>query len=199
MKTATIAPLLVALSALASAAPTWDDWKKGGHPDSPFKFTSVYKIIATPDRVINGTTPTPGQPGAIGYYNYGINSKDNFICYVSRSAPQVMSAANMAKDITLLGVTGPYQSLALTATHIHEAVKGATGPPRIALPNPVGDDKYRRSIGCLTGPFKTGIIANGVDTGDGFTVKKIEDNPAGFFTDAHTKMYVPGVVRGQFA
>ena len=103
------------------------------------------------------------------------------------------------QDITLYGVTGAYQSAALTATHIHEAVKGASGPPRIALANPVGDDKKRRSVGCVAGPFKTGIVANGVDSGDGFSVKQIEDNPAGFFCDAHTVLYVPGVVRGQLA
>jgi hypothetical protein len=51
----------------------------------------------------------------------------------------------------------------------------------------------------LTGPFLTGILSNGVDTGTGFTVKQIEANPAGFFTDSHTAKYVPGVVRGQLA
>ena len=47
----------------------------------------------------------------------------------------------------------------------------------------------------------TGIrnTTTGIDTGDGFKVKQIEDNPAGFFCDAHTVKYVPGVVRGQLA
>jgi CHRD domain len=109
------------------------------------------------------------------------------------------------KDITLLGVTGEYRSLALTATHIHQAARGASGPPRIALPNPlpVTDDPAipRRATGCITGPFVTGIrnTTTGIDTGTGFNVKQIEDNPAGFFADAHTAKYVPGVVRGQFA
>jgi hypothetical protein len=95
----------------------------------------------------------------------------------------------LSQDIQLYGVTGPYQSPALTATHMHQAARGASGPPRIAFPNPVGDDKYRRSIGCLTGPFKTGILSNGVDTGDGFKLAQIEANPAGFFCDAHTARY----------
>lgn len=107
------------------------------------------------------------------------------------------------QNITLTGVTGDYQSLAKTATHIHSAVKGATGPPRIALPNPlpISNDPtvVRRSVGCLTGPFTTGILSNGTDTGAGFSLKQIEANPAGFFTDAHTVKYVPGVVRGQLA
>ncbi|KAK5057480.1 hypothetical protein LTR84_011480 [Exophiala bonariae] len=153
----------------------------------PFYFTSTYAVIATPDQVINGTVATPGEPGAVGIYNYGINSDLEVICY----------------NITLGGVTGNYQSAAKTATHIHQAVKGASGPPRIALPNPlpISDDPtvIRRSVGCLTGPFTTGILANGTDTGAGFSLKQIEANPAGFFTDAHTVKYVPGVVRGQLA
>ena len=102
-------------------------------------------------------------------------------------------------------MTGDYRSAALTATHIHEAAKGATGPPRIAIPNPspISDDPkvIRRSVGCLTGPFVTGILNNGTDTGSasGFTLSKIEANPAGFFTDSHTVKYVPGVVRGQLS
>lgn len=52
-------------------------------------------------------------------------------------------------------------------------------------------------MGCMTGPFTTGVLANGVDTGAGFTVKQIEENPANFFTDAHTVKFTTGVVRGQ--
>ena len=101
------------------------------------------------------------------------------------------------------GVSGGYQSPAITATHIHEAVKGASGPPRIAFPDPlpVADDPsvVRRSVGCLTAPFFTGVLADGIDTGSGFTLEEIENNPSGFFTDSHTANYVPGVVRGQLA
>lgn len=100
-------------------------------------------------------------------------------------------------------MTGPYQSPANTATHIHEAAVGTTGPPRIAFPNPVpiSDDAatVRRSVGCLTGPFLTGVMTNGVDSGEGFTLSQIEADPAAFFTDSHTQKYVPGVVRGQLA
>jgi hypothetical protein len=113
--------------------------------------------------------------------------------------PAALGLSNISQNITLKGVTGPYSSKAKTATHIHEAARGATGPPRIAIPDPVGDDKIRRSVGCMTGPFTTGILANGVDTGTGFKLAQIEANPAGFFTDAHTALYVPGVVRGQLA
>lgn len=59
----------------------------GKGPAFPFYFTSTYAVIATPDQVINGTVPTPGEPGAIGLYNYGINSDLEVICYVSTNNP----------------------------------------------------------------------------------------------------------------
>lgn len=148
------------------------------------EFTSIFNITASPDQVVNAmSVSTPGQPGASGQFNYAINSKTDTICY----------------DITLFDVTGAYQSPARTATHIHQAAKGRNGPPRIAFPNPVGDDKIRRSVGCLTGPFLTGIkmADNVTDTGAGFTLSQIEANPSGFFTDSHTALFVAGVVRGQ--
>lgn len=99
-------------------------------------------------------------------------------------------------------VVGDYRSPAKTATHLHAAVRGASGPPRIAFPNPAGadnplDEKVRTSEGCITGPFTTGILANGTDTGAGFEVKSIEENPEDFFCDSHTVLYSLGVVRGQ--
>ena len=101
-----------------------------------------------------------------------------------------------------MGVTGPYDSPAVTATHIHQAVEGAAGPPRIALPNPEpadsGPEVVKRSSGCIQGPFTVGVKSPaGADTGEGFKLKQIEDNPAGFFTDSHTQKSVPGVVRAQ--
>lgn len=147
-----------------------------------FEFDAVIGTIATPDQVRNGTTPVPGQPGASGIYKFGLQSSTNTICY----------------NITFLGVSGEYRSPALTATHIHEAARGASGPPRIVFPNPVGDDTRRVSVGCLTGPFRTGINGtNGADTGTGFNVQQIIDNPTGFFSDAHTVAFPLGVVRGQ--
>lgn len=148
------------------------------------EFTSILNITATPDQVVNAMSqPAPGQPGAIGQFNYAINSKTDTICY----------------DITLTGVSGVPQSPARTATHIHQAAKGRNGPPRIAFPNPVGDDNVRHSSGCLTGPFTTGLKGadNVTDTGAGFTLAMIEANPSGFFTDTHTNLFVPGAVRGQ--
>ncbi|KAK3621700.1 hypothetical protein LTR56_022464 [Elasticomyces elasticus] len=201
MKTTAFAASCLALISVVTANPIFSggkkinawkggkDWKSKDIKDAlkPAFFTSTYQIITTPDQVINGTVPTPGEPGAIGYYDFGINSKLDVICY----------------DIVLKGVTGDYQSPAKTATHIHQAVKGASGPPRLAFPNPlpVSDDPKvtRYSKGCLKGPFTTGILSNGTDTAAGFTVAQIEANPAAFFCDSHTKKYVPGVVRGQLA
>ncbi|KAH7403848.1 hypothetical protein BKA64DRAFT_744369 [Cadophora sp. MPI-SDFR-AT-0126] len=147
-------------------------------------FTSIYNVTASPSEVIsNAGVSVPGPAGAKGQFNYAIDSTTDTICY----------------DITLEGVVGDYQSPARTATHIHEGVKGRPGPPRIALPNPVGDDNYRHISGCLTGPFTTGIKGadNVTDTGAGFKLSQIEANPAGFFTDSHTVLYPAGVVRGQ--
>lgn len=151
-----------------------------------FHFTSTQMVKATPDQVVNGTTPTGGLAGASGTYNFGINSQTETICY----------------NITLYGFRGEYQSPAATATHIHEAARGASGPPRIAFPNPqpvAGNKDVRNSVGCITGPFKTGVLANGVDTGAGFKLASIEKNPAGFFADVHSSLAVPGAVRGQLA
>ncbi|KAH8728228.1 hypothetical protein GQ44DRAFT_676492 [Phaeosphaeriaceae sp. PMI808] len=157
-----------------------DEWKKN---EKLFYFDTKYIVKATPDQVIAADgTPRPGQPDAKGIFKYGINIEENTICY----------------NITLSGVTGDYESPALTATHIHEAVKGKAGPPRLAFPNPKGPDHRRVSYGCLTGPFTVGIKnAQGVDNGAAFHVKQIVANPSGFFTDSHTKQFLAGAVRGQ--
>ena len=87
-------------------------WKK----EKTFYFDVEYVIKASPDQVIaNSGVPTPGESGARGLFKYGINIAENTICY----------------NITLSGVTGQYQSPAITATHIHEGVKGKPGPPRL--------------------------------------------------------------------
>lgn len=96
MKSAALATVL-AFTTFAVANPLpggkehWhqDEWKKGEWKDElkgwpkKYDFTSTYAVVATPDQVINGTVPTPGQPGAIGFYKFGINSKTDTICYVS--------------------------------------------------------------------------------------------------------------------
>ncbi|SDO84728.1 CHRD domain-containing protein [Microbacterium sp. ru370.1] len=151
----------------------------------PAEFTSAFTVMATPDQVINNDgVAAPGEEGATGTFTFRINSDLDIICY----------------DIRLEGVTGDYQSPAKTATHIHEAAVGEPGPPRIAFPNPtpVGDGP-RTSSGCLQGPFTTGVVANGADTGEGFTLKQIEADPAGFTGDSHTVDFAAGVVRGQLS
>ncbi|KAF2169940.1 hypothetical protein M409DRAFT_36021, partial [Zasmidium cellare ATCC 36951] len=148
------------------------------------KFTSTFHVIATPDQVVNGTTPTGGQKGAMGYYDLALNSHENFICY------KIVLAGLGAAD---------YQSPASTSTHIHEAARGQSGPPRIAFPNPAYVGEHERiSEGCLKAPFSTGLLdAAGVDTGRDFHVSEIEQNPHAFFADVHTEVAVPGAVRGQ--
>lgn len=151
----------------------------------PSSFTSMVTSMATPDAVVDPDgVVTPGEPGATGTFDYRINSDLDVICY----------------DITLRGVTPPYMSPARTATHIHQAAEGAPGPPRIAFPDPVdAGDGTLRSEGCLQGPFTTGIMANGADTGEGFTLAAIEADPSAFATDTHTATFTAGAVRGQLS
>ena len=69
----------------------------------------------------------------------------------------------------------------------------------MAFPNPSYDNTgVLASVGCLKGPFTTGVLANGTDTGAGFKVAQIEDSPSSFFADVHLGgAYTAGAVRGQ--
>ncbi|KAL6709831.1 hypothetical protein ACN47E_000616 [Coniothyrium glycines] len=154
--------------------------------DQLFTFTSTHNIAAVPEQVVNGTEPTGGLAGTTGQFNFGINSVANMICY----------------NITLHNFQGDFDSPATTATHIHEAARGASGPPRIAFPNPepMGEDgAVRNSAGCLKGPFTTGVMVDGKDSGEGFHVSMIEANPSAFMADTHSSLALPGAVRGQLA
>jgi hypothetical protein len=151
-----------------------------------FAFSSMQHINAVPGEVVNGTEATGGLAGASGTFIFGLNSVMNMICY----------------NITLHNFQGEFDSPATTATHIHEAAKGASGPPRIAFPNPepVGaDGVVRNSAGCLKGPFTTGVMVEGKDSGEGFHVSMIEANPTAFMADTHSSLALPGAVRGQLA
>ena len=151
-----------------------------------FSFTSTHSIHAVPEEVVNGTEPTGGLAGASGTFAFGINSAANMICY----------------NITLHNFQGEFDSPATTATHIHEAARGASGPPRIAFPNPEpieGDAAVRNSVGCLRGPFATGIMVEGKDSGKGFHVGMIEKDPKAFMADTHSSLALPGAVRAQLA
>ncbi|MCW2582067.1 MAG: hypothetical protein JWQ53_857 [Klenkia sp.] len=149
----------------------------------PATSTRAFTAMATPDTVIdNDGVAARGEPGASGTSTYMINSDTEVICY----------------DISLTGVTPPYQSPAKTATRIHQGDVGQAGPPRIAFPNPEDDGSGTlTSSGCLQGPFTTGVLANGTDTGEGFTLDQIEADPSAFFTDTHTAAFAAGAVRGQ--
>jgi len=154
----------------------------------PEYFTSGLLAYASPYEVVNSNnTYTPGADGSFGTFAFGLNAWEDVICY----------------NIVVY-VRGQYQSPAQTATHIHQAPKGQAGPPRLAFPNPMNKDgelgeelELRKSYGCLKGPFTTGIVNNGVDTAEGFTIKQLEEDPMAFFADTHTAEFVPGAVRGQ--
>ena len=113
----------LALSALSQASPIDKDKRlvhigvgnKHTGEGVPFTFTSTFNVKATPDQVVDSENKyTGGLAGASGIFKFGLNSHEDIICY----------------NITLFGFRGDYQSPAKTATHIHEAEKGKSGPPR---------------------------------------------------------------------
>lgn len=156
--------------------------------EPPAEFTSAFTTTATPENVIDTEgEPAPGEVGGLGTFTFMINSELEIICY----------------DIELTGITPPYESPARTATHLHEAEAGTAGPPRLAFPDPTphysdDPDGPLTSSGCMQGPFTTGLEDDaGEDTGTGFSLAQIEDDPAEFFGDTHTEQFPAGAVRGQ--
>ncbi|PFH57641.1 hypothetical protein XA68_14766 [Ophiocordyceps unilateralis] len=182
MKTVLFGLVATGVAAAAAPEPMMTDCmlKDAG---SPFKFTSTFHVDAGPGEVVDAMNNfTGGLQGATGHFHFGINSDQNFICY----------------NISVDGFRGNYSSPAKTATHIHEGAVGKSGPPRIVFPNPEGPEgQHRVTMGCIQGPFVTGVMTNGTDSGRGFHVRQIEENPDGFFADLHSTEAVPGAVRGQ--
>ena len=145
-----------------------DDGKWKG--SFPFEFTSTLVAWADGNQIINTSqVAVPGlSPDGYGKFSFGLNSNENVICHVSPSTHSSVYLAD-SQNITVW-IRGDYQSPAVTATHIHQAAKGAAGPPRIAFPNPtplagqpedLEEYSWRQSIGCQRGPFTTGVLANG--------------------------------------
>jgi hypothetical protein len=67
----------------------------GGKPSTfPFVFTSTYSVVAKGSEVRNGTVSVPGPEDAVGYFNYGINSKEDTICYVCPHLPRLPNYYN---------------------------------------------------------------------------------------------------------
>lgn len=159
---------------------------QGDDVPEPSSFTSMFTATTTPDNVVNmDGDPAPGPDGATGTWNFMINSDEEIICY----------------DITVSGIEEDYESPADTATHIHEAPAGTSGPPRVVFPDPTdAGDGTLTSSGCMQGPFTTGIETDdGGDAGDGFSLAEIEADPATYYADVHTADFVPGAVRGQLS
>lgn len=97
-------------------------------------------------------------------------------------------------------MTPPFSSPARTATHLQEGQPNESGNPRMAFPDPQGPPGGpMTSKGCLQGPFTTGVVVGGVDTGTGFAVTDLEANPASWFVDIHTEQYRTGALRGQLS
>jgi hypothetical protein len=149
------------------------------HNSPDGEWTSMFEIPVSGDAVPDG-----GEPGASGTFWLWINSNTETIYY----------------EIELFGVNPPYESPALTATHIHEGPARESGPPRVIFddPEPQADGSLWSS-GTVQGPFVTGLDADdGSDHGDGFSLAEIEANPSAFYVDTHTADYPAGAARGQF-
>ncbi len=151
--------------------------------DEPDSFTSMFSVEADADQVVS-EEHDGGEPGATGRFDLRLDADTDTICF----------------DITLDGVTPPYESPANTATHIHEAPAGEAGPPRVVFPDPeMHDDGTLTSSGCVTGPWMTGVGPDdGGDHGEEFSVAALEADPSAFYVDTHTTDYIDGAVRGQF-
>lgn len=149
------------------------------HDHDDDDWTSMWVIPVSGDEA-----PEGGEPGASGTFSLWFNSDTDTVYY----------------EIELMGVTPPYDSPALTATHIHEGAPGEVGPPRVVFDDPQPqDDGTLWSSGTVQGPFITGAEDDeGNDEGDGFTLSQIEANPGDFYVDTHTEEYPMGAARGQF-
>lgn len=98
---------ILAVLPLAMAMPAnWDhkddhkvdehkDWSSGKGDEGyntakdafPFHFTSTLVTYASPNTIINNSqVAVPGLPEGWGKFQFGLNSVDNVICYVSRRA-----------------------------------------------------------------------------------------------------------------
>lgn len=179
---------LASLAVITTAAVAWSTGTASAQDTEvaePDSFTSMFTATTTPDMVVNADGESvPGPQGATGTWNFRINSDEETICY----------------DITVEGITEEYESPARTATHIHEAAAGTSGPARVVFPNPTdAGDGTLTSEGCLQGPFTTGVVTDGVDAGEGFTLAEIEADPAAYYADVHTADFVPGALRGQLS
>jgi threonine dehydratase len=149
----------------------------------PFTVTSRFTVEADAAQVVDG-----GEPGATGTWQLRVDRDLDLICYA----------------IELDGVSGAYQSPALTATHVHEGDPGEAGPARVAFadPQPVdpeAPDGIRRSSGCVeagAAAFPEGAMEP--DPGAGFSVAALEDDPTAYYVDTHTEDFPAGAVRGQF-
>lgn len=75
----------------------WDNDKdKDRYKEYDFsQFKNVYTVKAYPDQVVSGqgtaAVPAPGEPGAKGFFKFGINVHKNTICYVSSSIKHLAS------------------------------------------------------------------------------------------------------------
>lgn len=71
---------VAAAPTVLNIAITMDD----GASNGPFTYTSTFNVVAVGAEVTsNANEPAPGAPEATGFFNYGLNSELDTICYVS--------------------------------------------------------------------------------------------------------------------
>jgi hypothetical protein len=176
-RTALASVALLAGGSLVLALPA----QAGTEVSRPSSFTSTVTVQATAAEV---TGDNSGDSQASASYVLELNSDVDVLCY----------------SITTRGVNPPFESPARTATHIHEAAAGQSGPPRLVFADPssASESDPRTSAACLQGPFTTGVTGDaGTDTGAGFTVAELEADPTAYYVDIHTSQFPGGSLRGQ--
>jgi hypothetical protein len=82
---------LLLTSTLVLASPTSsNNYGKHSSNAAPFQFDKTFVVEAYPDQVVSGqgsaAKPAPGEAGAMGIYLFGVNVKENVICYVWSSS-----------------------------------------------------------------------------------------------------------------
>lgn len=77
-----------------------DDPKTPNLP-SHVVYTSTYSVVALGSEVRNGTVSVPGPSNAIGYFNYGINSHEDTICYVSTYISQIHTLHRILSNLQM--------------------------------------------------------------------------------------------------
>lgn len=161
-------PLMMGIATAATAQST------GTEVARPASFTSAFRVDANATQVPADDQGNRGNTAATGVWDLQINADQEIICF----------------DITVDGINPPYESPAMTATHIHQGAPGEVGGAKVLFPNPeMTSNGTYVAEGCLLEPFND----------PAFSFATLEAGPIGFYVDTHTSAFPRGDVRGQFS